>query len=150
MAYTKTNWVNNTTPINATNLNKIENELEALDKDINYSTTEQVIGTWITGKPLYRKVVHLGTLVSNNTIIVSSGLDSSTRVNKIYGYAIHTSSYEALPLPFIWGSTSEIQVYISLFFGGTNNNSDIWCRTNRTNAENYDAYAILEYTKTTD
>ena len=30
MAYTKTNWVNGETPINATNLNKIENQLEAL------------------------------------------------------------------------------------------------------------------------
>ena len=28
MPYTKTNWVNGTTPVNATNLNKIENALE--------------------------------------------------------------------------------------------------------------------------
>lgn len=34
MAYTKTNWVNGQTPINETNLNKIENELESLEKDI--------------------------------------------------------------------------------------------------------------------
>ena len=31
MAYSKTTWVNGQTPINDTNLNKIENELEALD-----------------------------------------------------------------------------------------------------------------------
>ena len=30
MSYTKTNWVNGQTPINATNLNNIENELELL------------------------------------------------------------------------------------------------------------------------
>ena len=34
MAYEKTNWSNNTTPINATNLNKIENELESLDNGV--------------------------------------------------------------------------------------------------------------------
>lgn len=34
MAYSKTNWVNGQTPINETNLNKIENELESLEKDI--------------------------------------------------------------------------------------------------------------------
>lgn len=32
MAYSKTNWVNGQTPINETNLNKIENELESLEK----------------------------------------------------------------------------------------------------------------------
>ena len=31
MAYTKTNWVNGTTPINETNLNKIEDELVTLE-----------------------------------------------------------------------------------------------------------------------
>lgn len=45
MAYTKTNWVNGQTPINATNLNKIENQLEANDNktvkfaDKYFSTT---------------------------------------------------------------------------------------------------------------
>ena len=32
MAYTKTNWQNGVTPVNADNMNKIENELEALDQ----------------------------------------------------------------------------------------------------------------------
>ena len=31
MAYTKTAWVNNTTPINATNLNHIEDGIEDVD-----------------------------------------------------------------------------------------------------------------------
>lgn len=36
MAYVKTEWANNTTPpINAANLNKIENELETLENSIN-------------------------------------------------------------------------------------------------------------------
>lgn len=39
MAYTKTNWQNlpnTTTPLNATNHNKIENQLEVLDKSLKY------------------------------------------------------------------------------------------------------------------
>lgn len=32
MAYVKTNWQNGVTPVNADNMNKIENELEALDQ----------------------------------------------------------------------------------------------------------------------
>ena len=43
MAYTKTNWVNGETPINATNLNKIENQLEA--NDTATSTNTDNIGT---------------------------------------------------------------------------------------------------------
>lgn len=44
MAYTKTNWINGSTPaINATNLNKIETELEALDTGV--STANSNIGT---------------------------------------------------------------------------------------------------------
>lgn len=39
------------------------NELEALNKSNNYSTTEQRIGTWM-GKPLYRKVIQ-HTLTAN-------------------------------------------------------------------------------------
>lgn len=34
MAYTKTNWVNNTTPLNATNMNKIEEGIAAVDKAV--------------------------------------------------------------------------------------------------------------------
>lgn len=37
MAYVKTIWENGTTPINETNLNKIENELETLDRNQNTS-----------------------------------------------------------------------------------------------------------------
>lgn len=36
MEYSKTNWVNGQTPINETNLNKIENELEIVDKSLKY------------------------------------------------------------------------------------------------------------------
>ena len=35
MAYSKTNWVNGTTPLNDKNMNKIENELENLDTNMN-------------------------------------------------------------------------------------------------------------------
>lgn len=35
MAYTKTNWINNTTPLNATNMNKIEEGIAANDTALN-------------------------------------------------------------------------------------------------------------------
>lgn len=48
MAYTKTNWENlpsTNTPINATNLNKIENQLEALDGFITYRDVDITFNT---------------------------------------------------------------------------------------------------------
>lgn len=50
MAYTKTNWVNGTTPINATNLNHIEDGIESVEQEIpsvystprNTTTTDEV------------------------------------------------------------------------------------------------------------
>lgn len=50
MSYEKTNWINDQTPINADNLNKIENQLETSDTDIadldsRVGTNETNIGT---------------------------------------------------------------------------------------------------------
>lgn len=68
MAYTKTNWSNNgAPPLSAANLNKIEQGIydcdalatttaTTLNNNINYSTSEVAIGTWIDGKTIYRKV----------------------------------------------------------------------------------------------
>lgn len=89
MAYEKTNWTS-TTPINTTNLNKIENGIEQNSNEIvntnnkfNYSTEEQVIGTWIDGKPLYRKTFVWektgctgDTLVTDSIDISSLGVDT--------------------------------------------------------------------------
>ena len=60
MAYSKTTWQNGVTPINETNLNKIENELQTLEQDnIIVSSTEPVSDkrkVWIQkGKNLFNK-----------------------------------------------------------------------------------------------
>lgn len=38
MSYTKTNWQNGLTDLNETNMNKIENELEAVDKSLKFNS----------------------------------------------------------------------------------------------------------------
>ena len=59
------------------NVNNVEDAIKSLKNDKggvsnNYSTNEQVIGTWIDGKPVYQK-----TLVYNQTF----GAGTITRVN---------------------------------------------------------------------
>lgn len=59
--YTKTNWVNNETPVNAENMNKIENALEThdnaievkLDKPKVDGTENQILARGADGKLIY-------------------------------------------------------------------------------------------------
>ena len=135
------------TDLNAETFNTMQNNIE---EAISYSTEEQPVGKWINGKPIYRKVVPLGTLPNQDTIQVSSGLDSNiVRIVHIYGVATDKTNYETFPIPFSWGSNTEIQNFCGLFFGGTGSSGNVWFRTNR-NMSNYEGYVILEYTKTTD
>ena len=110
-----------------------------LDK---YSTTEQIIGTWIDGSTIYRKVVDLGTLVNANTKLVPSGITEQIYPIKVYGFAIKNA--EMFPLPFIWGDTSAPNNYCGLFYDRGNN--QFYFRTNR-DMSTYNGIGIIEYTK---
>lgn len=67
MAYEKTIWVNGETPAGATNMNKIENELEALD----------------TGKADQTDLEALSTIVSGHTTAISGKQDKLTAGDNI-------------------------------------------------------------------
>lgn len=83
MTYVKTEWENGTTPINADNLNKIENELESLDTSNTYSTTETAVGTWTDGKTIYRKVITRTTALPSGSTNIAHGI---TNLNMITNF----------------------------------------------------------------
>lgn len=109
MAYTKTNWVNDSLPaINETNLNKIEqgiyeahnnigdltqlnttnkgsivNSINEVNNKFNYSTEEQVVGKWTNGKPIYRKVVTGTVPKSDSYPTVATGITNLDKVISI-------------------------------------------------------------------
>ena len=135
MAYSKTNWENLpsiNTPLNQTNLNKIENELEKLDKLSIYSTEEVKIGTWIDGKPLYRIVasINLQNYTSWTNLVHISNLK---RVINIYG------SLNNIIIP-----RYESPSYFTQFLY-ENNYIKVMCNGNIGGG-----YLVIEYTKTTD
>ena len=135
MAYSKTNWENLpsiNTPLNQTNLNKIENELEKLDKLSIYSTEEVKIGTWIDGKPLYRIVasINLQNYTSWTNLVHISNLK---RVINIYG------SLNNIIIP-----RYESPSYFTQFLY-ENNYIKVMC-----NGNTGGGYLVIEYTKTTD
>ena len=91
MAYERVNWENlpsTKTPVNADNLNKMDEGINSKQDKLtagtgieitgeniinnlnaNYSTDEQIIGKWIDGKPLYRKTILYNGSMSNDLII---------------------------------------------------------------------------------
>lgn len=102
---------NTDTPINADNLNHNFNEL---NKANTYSTDEQVIGIWIDGKPIYRKVIDIGTLPNATNKEINTGLDSTVvRPIRMYGYA-YNSSGGFMTLPYIITDSGSIYLqYLS-------------------------------------
>lgn len=113
-----------------------------------YSTTEEIIvGTWIDGKPIYRKVIE-GTLpaATTNGTAVTSKIDLANlnleKLVSLVAIAKRDSNSMQTTLPFFSSDKYTIMAYVkenSLTFSNeikTYNNTPV--------------VSILEYTKTTD
>ena len=103
----------------------------------NYSATEQVIGTWINGKPVYEKTVNMGSF------------------NTGYGQYPHNISNIDIIIyyQFIgkrsdsgggWFDANSVGNDILV----TVNKSDVYRQSNSISCEA--SYLIIQYTKTTD
>ena len=118
-----------------------------------YKTTEVRVGTWIDGKPIYRKVVQftpstneLETRTSHHISNIDQILPSSScllhRINNQYVFFGMTYPYNATQI-----------LYWSMGWEATKSEIFTWIGENMRNqmdTSNYGAVAILEYTKTTD
>lgn len=109
-----------------------------LDRLTEYSTEEQVIGKWIDGKTLYRKVVHVDSLPQNiNTKYqYPHNINNLEELVKGIGIANRASDREKYQFPNV---NTELWI----------DNTYIWLRT-ANDRSSYSAEIILEYTKTTD
>ena len=63
------------------------------------STTEKRVGTWINGKPLYRKVINIGNLPNATYKDVSHGISNMGIVTDISGYFYNPSNQTYKPIP---------------------------------------------------
>lgn len=107
-----------------------------------YSTEETVIGTWIDGKPLYRKVIPITIpAVANTNTTVYTGDHSNCALVNRYGVIGTTAGnldyyYSSSNYMCVYGSMSEIRMILGAdavkSYGGRS------------------SHIILEYTKTTD
>lgn len=111
-----------------------------IDKMNTYSTEEQVIGTWRDGKPIYRKVIPFVT--SSTLINFPIGINNLERITDFRGCA------DWFPINFSWFNQSEnVAYYVSTQYRPHEDQIIHQCSKEYADLQ---AYAILEYTKTTD
>lgn len=111
-------------------------------KDI-YSTEEQVIGKWIDGKPLYRKILSLTTPSTTNSTKIAN-FDKTFIIKNYYGNAFISASNQLLPINFYFTDVYNIATYV------VNNSGEIYMKIGSEAYRNQQATLTIEYTKTTD
>lgn len=115
-----------------------------ISKDmVNYSLEEQVIGSWIDGKPLYQKTVEFGNLPNATTKEVKHNIENADNIWICEGYIFNPSG-NMLQL----NSTHCIDVTGQISFHTTVQH--IVCNTGKYDRSTYTATVTLRYTKTTD
>jgi hypothetical protein len=126
------------TPINATNLNKIQ------ESNV-YSTNEVEIGKWTNNKPLYRKVIeYTSGLASNTTKNIATITNASEIIIKQAYLKSTTGLFYPLNMVGYNGNTTD-KVYVYTESG------TIKCySTGGWGSSIWKLIVIVEYTKTTD
>lgn len=114
-----------------------------------YSLAEQKIGTWIDGKPLYRRVIVSTNLSANNTNSMFVSGASIISIKKIDGYFVCGGGGHI----FAAGNGSDADSENTrsfLFYAPGSGTIQSYCGMYHTGNGKYDIYVIIEYTKTTD
>jgi len=106
----------------------------------SYSTQETLTGgTWIDGKPIYRKVVDCGALPNNTAKTVNHNISNLGTVVKLAAYT--SDGNEWMPLPEYYSNAAiGMSIDATIVYLRPYSNRTSWTTT----------YAIIEYTKTTD
>lgn len=116
---------------------------EAMQENNIYSTNEIKIGTWIDGKPLYRKVIQPVIKIGANAIVsVPHGISNLSQVLKVDATLFWDN--KTYPFPAIYDDLSK-QVDIN-YIDSTN----VYIKSFGDNWSTQITTIILEYTKTTD
>lgn len=101
----------------------------------SYSLTEVLTGgTWLDGRPIYKKTVNCGNLPNNAVKRVNHNISSLDLVIKVEGFAkYYDTSGTWFPVPFTSKSATTSQVQIS----GSETTIDITTGTDRSSAISY-------------
>lgn len=114
-----------------------------INKINRYSTTEEtIVGVWIDNKPIYRKVINIGSITNTSgNNIVNPNIDNLDTLISLDG--MFKVSDNIIPINFYNSVTASGSYSFCCFY--SNNNLYILCKT----AIN-SGFVIMEYTKTID
>lgn len=119
--------------------------VDAVENRVNtYSTEEQKIGTWINGKPIYRKVVECGALPNAGFKYIKHNISNIDCIRSVTGVANKPSDNLWISLPWVsvHDADSMVQCYVN------NENIVFYTQSDRSNVT--ESWVTIEYTKTTD
>ena len=123
-----------------------------MSRRFKYSTTEQVVGEWIDGKPIYQKTIDCGGLPNKSTKDVSIGVTDLKFIIEVNCVAKSTSisGGRLLPIPFARTDTCSQQIMI-MFTDTSTTTPKIHISTSGYDYSGYtETYCTILYTKTTD
>lgn len=130
-------------PTNTSVLYCIATKNMFMSEGSNYSTDEQVVGTWINGKPIYQKTIDFGYLPNNTVKTVAHNISNLDWVVDAKGIAYNGSGgYRSIPILYNTTYASYNTAFLVRL-------ADIQLEVNNDMSAFY-AYITIQYTKTTD
>lgn len=112
-----------------------------LNNKFNYLTDEVIIGKWINGENLYRKIIHTGEILST-TKNVQHNISNMGQIVNLYGIC-NTSEGVYFPLPRLDNQNLDHFIALSI------NNTAIIIEAGN-DANFADSYVVVEYIKNND
>lgn len=106
---------------------------------------EKIVGIWIDGKPIYRKVINTGALPNTESKTVNHNIDNIDFITNYYGIAYRAADNTFIRLPFVQSGQS-LNLQVAVFI----NKTIISLVTSSDRSGFAISYVIIEYTKTTD
>lgn len=108
---------------------------------LNYSTSEAATGgTWVDGKPIYKKTINFGALPNAANKAVAHGISNLNRVIRVEAIADYGTGDTKFPIPFSSPAGLESSVALTI------ESSTIGIRTGN-DRSGATAYVTIYYTK---
>ena len=115
---------------------------------VHYSTTEQIVGTWIDGKPLYQKTIPCGN-ISGSTATIPLNIENVKYINLVpQGSYFNSSNSTPLPFPYTLPAPQNV---VGGFFDTSSNTVNFEIRIGSGMVGYVNNLTLtVQYTKTTD
>ena len=118
---------------------------ESTEQKVTYSTNEIKVGTWVDGKPVYRKVYKVNNITTNIDLSELNIADIIT-----INCSLKQTNDDITPFPYAPDNLNNYDAYIKTGYYKTTTKEWIWQFGDTATTNFSSGFLIIEYTKTTD